>query len=136
METKIISMNVRGLGNKTKRHQVFEWFKDNNFDIILIQEVHCNDKILATWKDEWNGPCFFNGDSTQKEGVAVLFNPKNTNIHVKHHYAISEGKLSCVDICLNETELSIINVYGPNKDDPTLFNNLEQFILSNDRKIT
>ena len=41
METQIISLNVRGLGNTEKRKQVFEWFKSNNYDILLLQEVHC-----------------------------------------------------------------------------------------------
>ena len=42
METNIITMNVRGIGNNIKRKNLFEWYKNNKFDIILMQEVHCS----------------------------------------------------------------------------------------------
>jgi len=66
METQIISLNVRGLGNALKRKHVFEWFKINSFDIMLIQEIHCTDDVINSWKMTWNDPCVFSGKSSQK----------------------------------------------------------------------
>ena len=49
METSICSLNVRGLGNKLKRDQVFHWLKEQNKSIYLLQETH----LIAQDKDRW-----------------------------------------------------------------------------------
>ena len=40
---RILSINVNGFKNKTKRQNAFRWFEKKHFDIILLQETHCND---------------------------------------------------------------------------------------------
>lgn len=47
METHIITLNIRGLGNTQKRKTCFEWLKQNNFNIILLQEEHCDNKTKS-----------------------------------------------------------------------------------------
>ena len=36
----ICSLNVRGLGNKHKRREIFNWLRKKKFSIYFLQEVH------------------------------------------------------------------------------------------------
>ena len=121
------------MGNKTKRGQLFEWFRTNNFDIIFLQEVHCSENSINTWKNEWGGHGFYSGNSKSKEGVAILINPK-TNISVSNFTELQQGRLVKLDICLNDKDITLINIYGPNNDETNIFDILETHILDNDEK--
>ena len=38
MDLKVASLNVRGLGNKEKRRETFNWLRSKRFSIYLLQE--------------------------------------------------------------------------------------------------
>ena len=59
MSTRICSYNVRGIGNKRKREQIFQWLKEHNHMICLLQETHLTSDKTTIWKNASNGPCFF-----------------------------------------------------------------------------
>ena len=40
---------------------------------------------------------------------------------------ILEGRILALDIVLNETEIKLINIYGPNNDDTAFLKNLSLF---------
>ena len=44
MNVLICSDNVRGLGNDSKREQIFSWMEENKIDIGLLQETHSGQK--------------------------------------------------------------------------------------------
>lgn len=44
MTTNLYTFNVIGLMDFVKRKRVFKWLKENLYDLILLQELHCNDK--------------------------------------------------------------------------------------------
>ena len=133
MKTQIISLNTRGLGNTQKRKQVFEWLKMNQYDIILFQEACYSTNLLTKWKEDWNGPCAFSGNSTNSEGVAILINPKS-NITIIKYTELKIGRLLAIDIKINDEEITIINIYGPNKDEPAIFDQLMKFLHENEEK--
>ena len=73
---KMFSYNVRGLGNQLKRRKIFRSFKSKKTDIVLLQEVHCAEKINNLFNSEWGNKCLFaNGDSNAR-GVAICFSKK------------------------------------------------------------
>lgn len=41
---KGIALNVRGLNAYEKRNTLYEWFNDNNVDVIFLQETHFCEK--------------------------------------------------------------------------------------------
>lgn len=41
----IVSLNVRGLRGE-KRYAVYEWLKENKFDLCLLQETYCTIRTL------------------------------------------------------------------------------------------
>ena len=74
---KIGSLNVRGLGEKSKRKAIFNFFRKSKLDIILVQETHLGDSIQrALWEKEWGGPVYSSNGSTNARGVMILINPK------------------------------------------------------------
>ena len=58
---KIFSMNVRGLRNDTKRQKVFQWLKNKDCSLYLIQETHSSPDINEKWKNEWHEASYFSG---------------------------------------------------------------------------
>ena len=74
MTTSICSLNVRGLGNKVKREQVFHWLKEQNFSICLLQETHLNSQFTDKWASGWQGQSYLSGNTNNSEGVCILFN--------------------------------------------------------------
>ena len=123
---KICSYNVKGLGNKQKRNTIFQWIKDHKIDICLVQEAHYSETSKQTWKKDWGGEAYFSGNSSKSAGVGILL-ADNLNITVNNMTEILEGRILALDIVLNETEITLINIYGPNNDDPTFFQKLESF---------
>ena len=77
---RIASVNVNGFKNKLKRQNALKWFeKKKNFDIILIQETHCNNiETENKWNRDWNGDSFWNYGTNLSKGVSVLFNKTRT----------------------------------------------------------
>jgi len=131
MSLKINSFNVRGLGNKTKRDQVFQWLKNESMDIYLLQETHSSSKDVKDWKHQWGGEAFFSGRSSNSQGVAILLNPKCTHV-IQKYTEIIEGKLQAIEIMIDEKLITIINIYGSNLDDIQDLIQLEKYLNEHD----
>ena len=127
------SLNVRGLGNSSKRLQLFTWLKGLNNQIYFLQETHYSNSFSKLWEQNWDGKCFFSGEKSNSEGVAILVHP-NSKIELINKTEIVIGRLIAVEIKINEKNLILVNIYGPNQDDDTLFINLENFLLQNSDK--
>ena len=52
MDLKIASINVRGIGNNTKRREVFNWLRSKKLSIYMLQEVHCSENTADLWACE------------------------------------------------------------------------------------
>ena len=133
MGTHIVTINTRGLGNKHKRWQMFEWLKNLNSSIYLLQETHTTKQHDKVWKTEWKGELFLSGNKSNSLGVGILINPKS-NITFKMCYEIVEGRLIAAEIENNNTPLIIVHVYGTNNDGDTIFKQLQTFITKNNDK--
>ena len=53
MDLKVGSINVRGLGDRLKRQEIFNWLKHKNMSIYFIQEAHCTEDNMHDWRAEW-----------------------------------------------------------------------------------
>ena len=70
---KIVSLNVRGLRGK-KRYTIYNWIKDNSFDICLLQETFCTKDFAKEFKRGWKGEILHSyTDSCHSRGVCILF---------------------------------------------------------------
>jgi len=117
-----------GLGQKQKRLQVFQWLKDQNCSIYMLQETHLTKQRLEEWKQDWGGNIIHSGNSPNSEGVCILFNPK-INIKIEHVTDILSGRILACEVNLENIIVTIVNIYGPNKDNTHIFEKLNTFLL-------
>ena len=129
----ILSLNVRGINDKTKRQKVFYWLKKQNCDIYLLQETHLGtDKNKIKWYNEWGGKSFWTFNSTNSKGVSVLINPK-CDYNVLNVNNSGDGRIISVEI-EGTNRLNIVNLYAPNNEieRKTFFDKAVSKFLSHD----
>ena len=98
MDKKIINMcalNVRGLGDLQKRRKVFNYLKQFNYDLVLLQETHSDEMNEKLWEKQWHGRIFFSHGRTNAKGVCMLI---NGDCQVKEYYKDNEGRILMLEI--------------------------------------
>ncbi len=120
-------MNVRGLNDSKKRKDVFKWFKEKSCSVYCIQDTHCTLDQETGWEIEWGFKAYFSSYRGNSRGTAILL---NNNFEHKVHRTLSDpgGNFLILDISFEEWRVTLISVYGPNKDDPSFYENLKEKI--------
>ena len=120
LDLKVASMNVQGLGNYEKRRDVFNYLRQKCYSIYLLQDTHFDKQMENRVRSEWGYECYFASFSTQSRGVAILFN--NTfDFKVKSVISDAQGNYIILTITTMDRDLTVVNIYGPNRDDPNFF---------------
>ena len=122
-ENKLIeihSFNARGLRNKCKRKNIFQWLKTSHPGITMLQETHSILTDHNAWAGEWEGKIFYSDGEANSKGVATLI-PKNLSesCEIIETKSDNNGRLLLINCKILETELILINVYVPTKDNPS-----------------
>ena len=118
---------------KDKRDKMFCWLKDQSYNIILLQETHSTSDVIDNWTAEWGNKAFFSGLKSNSLGVCILINDEY-NCDILNYSDIVQGRLQALELKINDTNITVLNIYGPNKDEVSLFEKLEEFVLLNDDK--
>ena len=45
LDIKLYSLNVRGLRDKVKRRCMFDWLRNTQYDIFILQETHSTTEV-------------------------------------------------------------------------------------------
>ncbi len=117
---KFCSFNVNGLGNRPKREKIFSWLKQNNFNICFLQELHCTLDSKETWKKQWGHELYLSGNSSNSKGIGILIN-LNSTYEISKYEELIPGRLQIMKVKLQDSTITLINIYGPNTDDITFF---------------
>lgn len=125
MDLKIASINVRGLGDKTKRREMFNWLRSKNMSVYFIQEAHCTKENINDWRAEWGYQALFSCCSTKKAGVAILFN-NNFCFQITATHVDPEGRFLICDLSTSGKCFTLVNIYAPNNDNPNFFINVSE----------
>ena len=121
-------MNTRGLGDQEKRLLVFSWLHNRPADIFFLQETHSTALYENKWKDDWgNNNILFSHGTSNSTGVAILFS-NNLDFKIMKEYNDDDGRFIIVDVNIKDTIMTIINIYGPNVDDPLFFDSIGTII--------
>jgi len=128
---RICSLNTNGIRDSRKRAQLFTWLRIKKFDIIFLQETHCNSyRDSKLWEKEWGGSCFWSFGSNKSRGVAIMFREGLPfDKHMLYYDAV--GRLIVLDITLYDNIHRFINVYAPNNHAQRgpWFNDLHRWFL-------
>lgn len=114
-QLQITSLNVRGLGDKTKRRQLFHWLKQYHEGVIFLQETHSTATTEQQWEKEWGSNIIFAHGTSSARGVAILF-PQKYNVKVNSKISDKEGRYAVVDLHIETQNIILINIYAPTKD--------------------
>ena len=125
---KILSMNCQGLGDQNKRKDVLHFLKEKKYAIYLLQDTHFTNKEENYIRTMWGYECFFDCFSSQSRGVAIFI---NNNFSYKLHRIKTgnDGNKLILDITIQDKRLTLVNIYGPNRDKPTFYRDLKNDIL-------
>ncbi len=121
----IFSNNVKGLQDENKRRKIFYYLmnmKDAN--VCMLQETHSTLKNEQYWRAEWGGKIYYAHGTSESRGVCTMIK-NNANIDVHEQICDSEGRYLILICTIQEKKVVLVNVYGPNKDDPIFFENLQ-----------
>ena len=122
-KVKIITNNVRGLAEYSKRRNCFHYYHIKMYDIILLQETHFQKKHEKLISMQWGSKVWNSYGTNLARGVSVLFK-KGLNYEVHNVITDEEGHYILLYSTLNKRKVLIGNVYAPNTDDPVFFRNL------------
>ena len=126
---KIGSMSVRGLANKQKSLDVFDWLKRKKMDIYCLQDTHSHPATEEQFVDDWGGNCSLNSNFSSSRGVAILFS-STLKIKIKSVHKQNEGNLIIAKVSVSEKlEFLLITLIGPNRDDPNFYQSLKQQLM-------
>ena len=124
-DIKLISLNVRGLGNREKRMSIYHYMRNKRADIIYLQETHSTERTYFTWKTEWNSDMIC---AQGTRGVAILFS-KKINCTKELIYTHPYGRLLIVKFTIGEKCFLLANVYNYNIDDTEVFVTLKDQVM-------
>jgi len=102
LDLKTCSLNVRGLGDKLKRREMFNWLRRKSYSVYMIQEVHCSKNTISVWSAEWGYKTLFSCCTSAKRGVAILFN-NNFGLQLLRTYLDPKGRFIICDIIADKT---------------------------------
>ena len=94
MNLKITSINARGIISDFERKKLFLWIENQKIDIVFIQETYCTKMNYAKIQKEWKGL-----------GKLCLSNSAHTE----------DGRGQLINAVINDNLITLINIYGPNK---------------------
>ena len=125
-------MNCRGLADKHKRRDVFDYLKNKDFNIYCLQDIHIDKKLERYVTAEWGLDTIICGLNS----MVVLFKSSGFEYKIlkvrKDH---ENGNFIMVEIETPSFTFVLINLYGPNSDSPAFFKhiaeNLEFFATDN-----
>ena len=74
---KLLSLNVRGLRNISKRGAIFSFLKIQKATIFCLQETYSSpDDDEKLWSAELGGKIIYSHGTTHSKGVCILLRPR------------------------------------------------------------
>jgi exonuclease III len=122
-----ITYNAKGLKDPKKREGVFYWLKKKKVDLICIQEAHCEEQHMKTWEEEWGGNIYASYGTGGSKGVCIMIG-EGSNLSTELIATDKEGRYVIIKAKLGEHSIKIGGYYGPNKDDPTTLNIIQEIL--------
>ena len=98
-DLNIVTYNVRGLGNYTKRREVFHYLHTKQIDIAFLQETHSCSKTEHLWSNQWGSKIRFSHGKSDARGVAIMFN-RNLNVQIHNIITDIEGRYVLTHVSL------------------------------------
>ena len=126
-KVKLASYNVRGLKNDKKRRELFSYMVAQKYDIVCLQETHCEAVNRKVWEKDWKGKIFHSFGTNRSKGCAILINETMTTKNFQAQENLENGRIVKIEFENDdEKKYYILCVYAPNDGDErkTFFNRM------------
>ena len=124
---KILSVNCQGLGDIAKRRDVFNYLRSLNYNIYCLQDTHFSSDIENDVRNLLGFQCYFSSFASNSRGVAILIN-NNFDFKLVSEKGDICGNYLLLKMIIDNHEVVLCNIYGPNTDSPQFFENIRSHI--------
>ena len=113
----LVTYNVKGLQQKSKRLKMFNFFKDKllNDGIFFIQEAHSTPALEDQWSSEWGGKIFFSHGDSNARGVAIGLT-KDFDCSIEKVSCDTNGRVIIIEMTKDDDNYLLINLYNANTE--------------------
>lgn len=116
----LVSWNVKGLGHVIKRGRVFSHLKSLKPDVVFLQETHIGVNEQRRLRANWISQVYQAPFTRKSRGVAILFR-KDIPFSLDCMTADPYGRYLMISGHINSLPITLLNIYGPNIDNPDFF---------------
>ena len=134
-DLSIISVNCRGLSDSKKRKDVFDYLKKKKCNIYCLQDVNFTTEKENYIKAEWGFDIVYSSYSSNSRGVSILFN-NNFEFTLHNTFRDDKGNFIALDLNIENCRVTLINIYGPNEDNPKFYDTITEIIEKFNNKET
>ena len=113
----IITLNVSGLNAPTKRHRLAELIQKQDPYICCPEETHFRPRDTYRLKVQGWKKIFHANGNQKKAGVAIPISDK-IDSKIKNVTRNKEGPYIMIKGSIQEEDITIINIYAPNRGAP------------------
>ena len=124
---QIVSYNCQGLNSIEKRRDVLDYLRAKDCSMYCLQDTHFSEKDEQFVKNQWGGECVFSSFSSNQRGVAILFN-NNFEYKILQSKKDQNGNLLGLNIKIEDNNITLITLYGPNSDSPDFCDKVSEII--------
>ena len=104
-----------------------QYLRQKKYSVYFLQDTHFSSKIEQQIRAEWGYECIFSSNNSRSRGVAILLN-NNFDFKIEKTIKDSQGNYIILVMKTMGKQITLINIYGPNKDDPKFFNDIQNKI--------
>ena len=112
---KIVSINVRGLRNETKRRSILQQIK-GHCDCVLLQETHLDPSLANAIPKEFPGQWSFSNGSSRSAGVGIGIFGFGIKMTEEQEHISEDGRLIGKLITINKQSFYLLSAYAPCTD--------------------
>ena len=110
-----LSNNIKGLQNKTKRINIFDYLKNKALPngVIFMQETHSCPNDEKKWGDEFGSLLYFSHGTSNSCGVATAY-IGSKKFEVLQKKTDNNGRLLILEVKIDEHIFILVNLYNAN----------------------
>ena len=130
----IFSQNCQGLANMLKRRDLFHFVKSKKYNSIRLQDIHLEKKMEPYVRSEWGYQVYMSPFRSNRRGVMILLN-NNFEQQVECIKTDPNGNYIILNMTIQGKKVTLVNIYGPNEDNPQFYRNLKEKYSEFDNEI-
>ena len=114
-----------------KRQDVMHYVENMSCDIILLQDTHLIKQKVSVFNDLWSGKAYHSCYSSKSRGSTILIRA-GLQHKVLSEFTSKQGNYIMI-LCQIGTDSYVIgSIYGPNRDEPQFYEEIDRILESVD----